>query len=131
MLTARPAGIVHRPEIEIAELFAREQGETPTPHRHAGQVVREIVVGGDARLRAHPDAGHALPVAEIDVIFLMQAVEELMNIDRGQIDRRDVRLSPHRIDLREYLRQFRLHHAEIHAHVAVIKQPTVRLRIPH
>ncbi len=128
----RAAGrrIVDRAEIEVAELLRRKEREAAPPDRHAGEIVGKVVVRGDARARAHPDACQAGPLAEVDVVRFMQAVEEVMHVDRRQIDGRGIGLVLEGVDLREDLRQLAARGAEVHLHRVVVEQPSACFRLP-
>src|SRR3546814_15855014 len=49
-------GVGQRAEVEMADLLGREQGEAPPPRHNAGDIVERIIVGGDFRPIADPDA---------------------------------------------------------------------------
>ena len=114
--------IVDRAQVEIAELLRRKEGESATPDRDACEIVRKVVVGGDARPRSHPDAGEAGALAELDVVRFVQTVEEVVHVDRRQIDWRRIGLVLDCVNLRENVRELRLGGAEVHPHRVVIEQ---------
>jgi hypothetical protein len=79
---------VQRADVQVRQLLGREQREAAPARRHAGEVVRRVVVGGDARAVADPDRWPALAVAQVDVVLGAEARQA--GVDRGgaDIDRR-------------------------------------------
>ena len=53
-------GAVYRPHVQVADLLWREQREAAFARHHAGEVAGEVVVGGDARFAAEPEAGQGV-----------------------------------------------------------------------
>ena len=105
----RAAGrrVVDGAQVEVAELIGREEREPPAADGDAGEIVGKVVVRRDPRSRAHPDARKAEAVAHIDMVRLVQPVEEVVNVDGGEIDGRRAGIAFRRVDLREDLGQLR------------------------
>ncbi|PAV67329.1 hypothetical protein WR25_08053 [Diploscapter pachys] len=126
---AAGGGVVDGAEMEVAKLVAREQREAPVPDRDDRKIVRHVIVRGDARARAHPDAGKRFARPQIDMVGGVQPVEILVHVDRGEIDGGRLRLSGEGGDARENLGQFRIERAEVHRHRGVIEQAPATARL--
>src|SRR3546814_3371993 len=57
--------VVDRPQIEVAKLVRRKQGETPAPGGAARQIVGKVVMRRDPGARADPDALQGIAVAQL------------------------------------------------------------------
>ena len=64
------------------------------------------------------------------MVRFMQAVEEVMHVDRRQIDGRGIGLVLEGVDLRENFRQLAARGAEVHLHRVVVEQPSACFRLP-
>lgn len=126
---ATGGGVVDRAQIQVAELFAREQREAAMADRNDRQIVGHVVMRGDARACPHPDAGERLAGSQVDMVGGVQAVEEMVDVDRGEIDRRCIGMARERGHAREDFRQLRVERAEVHPHRVVIEQPSVDARL--
>ncbi len=114
--------VVDRAEIEVAELTAWEEREAPLPDRADRQIMRDVIMCGNPRARADPDAGQQFALAQIDMVRLVQPVEIALHIDRGEIDGRRVRLARKFGNAGEDFGKPRLHHPEVHRHRIVVEQ---------
>src|SRR5688572_32014615 len=56
-------------DVKVRQLFGREQREAATPRDDARDVIRQIVMSGDARAIAQPDAHERLPTAECEIVL--------------------------------------------------------------
>src|SRR3546814_8731841 len=76
--------VVDRPQIEVAKLVRRKQGETPAPGGAARQIVGKVVMRRDPGARADPDALQGIAVAQLHPVRFVEPVEMRRNIDRRQ-----------------------------------------------
>src|SRR3546814_1257893 len=67
--------VVDRPQIEVAKLMRRKQGETPAPGGAARQIVGKVVMRRDPGARADPDALQRIAVAQRDPVRFVEPVE--------------------------------------------------------
>src|SRR3546814_5088891 len=67
--------VVDRPQIEVAKLMRRKQGETPAPGGAARQIVGKVVMRRDPGARADPDALQRIAVAQLDPVRFVEPVE--------------------------------------------------------
>ncbi|KAG1255866.1 hypothetical protein G6F68_010053 [Rhizopus microsporus] len=117
-------GQIQRADIKIAYLVGGEQGDPATPRSHAGKVVRYILVGGDARAIADPDAGQRVGHAQLQRIRFGQAGQEAVQRGRGDVDRRRRRVACVLQQRGQHDLQRHLFAAEVEAaHVLVVEQP--------
>ena len=77
-------GEVDRADVQVGQLGLREQREAAVAGGDHGQVVRQVVMGGDAGAVADPDAGQRVASTEVDVVVLAQAGQG--GVDRGRAD---------------------------------------------
>src|SRR6185312_17303042 len=49
-------GVVDRADVELADQLWREQRESPAAGDHTGEIVEGVVMAGNVRARAEPDA---------------------------------------------------------------------------
>jgi hypothetical protein len=68
---------VDRADVQVLQLLRREQGEAAAAGRHHGDVVRHVVVRGDAGAVADPDAGQRVAAAKVEVVLLAKARQQL------------------------------------------------------
>ena len=111
-------------DVEVLQLFGREQREAATPRDDAGDVVRQIVMGGDARAIAEPDAHERLAIAECEIVLGAKARQAGVDRRRADIDRRrNLRLALAR-DFVEHRVEPDAHRLEIEAaEVVAVEEP--------
>jgi hypothetical protein len=115
--------VVDGAKVEVGELIGREQGEAPPPGHTAGQIVGKVIVGGNARARADPQADDGGARAQIERVFRLHPIEMARHVDGAQVDQRGIGGGLVVIKPGENIAQPPARHAEIHAHVGVVKQP--------
>src|SRR5687768_8950155 len=81
-------------DVEVLQLFGREQREAAAPRNDACDVIRQIVMGGDARAIAQPDAYERLAIAESEIVLGAKTRQARVERRGPDIDcRRNLRLA--------------------------------------
>ena len=78
---------VERPNVQVLQLVWREQGEAAAAGGGAGQVVRQVVMGGDAGLVADPDAHERVARPKVERIFFAVAGQRGLHRGGADVDR--------------------------------------------
>mmetsp|Transcript_10001 Transcript_10001/g.40585 ORF Transcript_10001/g.40585 Transcript_10001/m.40585 type:complete len:550 (-) Transcript_10001:734-2383(-) len=77
-------GRVQRAEVEVGQLLGREDGEAPPAGGDDGEVVRQVVVRGNAGAVAEPQADEGVARAEAQAVGIEEAGQH--GLDRGGAD---------------------------------------------
>jgi hypothetical protein len=121
---------VERADVQVGQLVGREQGEAAPAGGHHGQVVRQVVVGGDAGLVADPDAGQRVASAEVDVVLAAQAGQHGVDGGRADVDGGRARILAVALHLVEHGVQARVRRVVIEAgQVLVVEEAAADLRL--
>ena len=120
---------VERADVQVLDLLRREQGEAAPARHHAGQVVRQVVVGRDAGAVADPDAGQRVAPAQVHAVLVVETRQA--GLDRGgaDVDRRLLFLAAVALELEQHLVEAHQHRREVEAaEVLVVEQAAPGLR---
>jgi hypothetical protein len=111
-------------DVKVLELFGRKQSEAPVPRNDARDVIRQIVMGGDARAIAQPDAHERLAIPESEIVLGAKARQARVDRRGPDIDcRRNPRLALAR-DFVEHRVQLDAHRLEIESgEVVAVEKP--------
>ena len=115
---------VERTDVKVLQLFGREQREAAAPRDDARDVIRQIVMGGDARAIAQPDAHERLAIPECEIVLGAKARQARVDRRGPDIDRRrNLRLALAR-DFVEHGVQPDAHRLEIEAgEIVAVEEP--------
>ena len=117
--------VIDRAKIKIAKLLWREQREAPATGNTAGQIVRKIIVRGDAGRCSHPQADPRITRSEVDPVCFVHSIEMGWNVNRGEIDTGWIAPPFVGINTAEDVGELPAGHAEIHVHLGTIEHPSV------
>jgi hypothetical protein len=120
---------IERADVQVGQLFRREQREAALAHGDDGHVVGQVVVGGDARAVADPDAGQRGASAERDIVVGTQAGQRRVDRRRAHVQGAGPRLRALAREFVQYLRQARARRLVVEAgHVGVVEEAALDLR---
>ena len=112
-------GAVHGPDVQVADLLWRKQREAPFARHHAGEVAGEVVVGGDARFAAEPEAGQGVR-RHRHVVVGAKARQPLIDRRGTHVDGGNRAFAPRVAKPLQHLRKRGLAAAEVEAGALVV-----------
>ncbi len=119
---------VQRADVEVGHLPGREQREAAAAGHHAGEVVGQVEVRGDAVAVAEPDADDRVAFAERQVVGGTKAGQVGVHRRRAHVDAGRLRVVGHLQQCVQHHGQRRLLAAEVHAgERLVVEEAALRL----